>query len=89
MTTAQQQEQYLTNLKGALKKGGYLIMSIFAEDGPTQCSGLPVQRYSLDELQKRLGHDFTLVHAQKDLHRTPWDSNQSFLTSVWQFQNQE
>ena len=88
MTTAQQQEQYLANLKSALKKGGYLVMSIFAEDGPTQCSGLPVQRYSLEELQKRLGHDFILVHAQKDLHRTPWDSTQSFLNSVWQFQNQ-
>lgn len=85
MTTDEQQEHYLANLEGALKKGGYLVMSIFAEDGPTQCSGLPVQRYSIEQLQTRLGPDFTLVRFQKDLHKTPWDSEQNFLTSIWTF----
>lgn len=85
MVTDEQQEHYLANLKGALKKGGYLVMSIFAEDGPTQCSGLPVKRYRIEQLQTRLGSDFTLVHFQKDLHKTPWDSAQNFLTSVWKF----
>ena len=85
MTTDTQQANYLENLKGALKRGGYLVMSIFAEDGPTQCSGLPIQRYSIEQLQTRLGSDFTLVNFQKDLHRTPWNSEQKFLTSIWKF----
>ncbi|TCB55209.1 class I SAM-dependent methyltransferase [Acinetobacter terrae] len=85
MITEQQQEQYIENMKGALKEGGLLIMSTFSEDGPTQCSGLPIQRYSIEQLKQRLGEDFRLVHYDHNLHITPWETQQNFLNSVWVF----
>lgn len=85
MITEQQQEQYIKNMKGALKEGGLLIMSTFSEDGPTQCSGLPIQRYSIEQLKQRLGDDFRLVHYDHNLHITPWETQQNFLNSVWVF----
>lgn len=80
-----QQTQYLNNLKRALKSGGYVSMSTFDEHGPTQCSGLPVQRYNITQLQQRLGEDFQLIDSEQHNHVTPWDSEQAFLTSVWQY----
>lgn len=86
MVTAEQQQQYIFNLKTSLKKGGHLIMSNFAEDGPTQCSGLTIHRYSIKELQEKLGADFHLMHFEHDIHLTPWGSEQKFLHSVWAYQ---
>ena len=48
MVKEEQQAQYLQNVRHALKPNGVLIISTFAEDGPTQCSGLPVERYSVE-----------------------------------------
>lgn len=83
MVSNEQKQQYLTVLKNALKAGGRLILSTFAEDGPTHCSGLPVQRYHITTLQNLLGSDFQLVSHLIDTHLTPWQSEQKFLNSVW------
>jgi 2-polyprenyl-3-methyl-5-hydroxy-6-metoxy-1,4-benzoquinol methylase len=53
MVKEEQQAQYLQNVRHALKPNGVLIISTFAEDGPTQCSGLPVERYSVEKLVQR------------------------------------
>lgn len=85
MVTEEQQEQYLQNVRHALKQGGLLMISTFAEDGPTQCSGLPVERYSVEKLAQRLGKDFRLIHHDTEFHTTPWNSKQNFLNTLWQF----
>ena len=46
---------YLAKLHLALRSGGTVIMGTFAPGGPEYCSGLPVARYSGDELAKALG----------------------------------
>lgn len=83
MVTAEQQEQYLQNVRHALKQGGLLMISTFAEDGPTQCSGLPVERYSVEKLAQRLGENFQLIHHDTEIHITPWGSEQKFLKTQW------
>lgn len=87
MVTEVQQEQYLHNVRQALKPSGYLILSTFAEDGPTQCSGLTVERYSLAKLSYKLDKDFILLHHEIELHITPWGTEQKFLNTMWQFKN--
>lgn len=83
MVTEEQQEQYLQNVRHALKQGGLLMISTFAEDGPTQCSGLPVERYSVEKLAQRLGENFQLIHHDTEIHITPWGSEQKFLKTQW------
>jgi hypothetical protein len=62
----------------AIRPGGWLIVATFAEDGPLQCSGLPVQRYSAAELRAAFAADFDCVAEQRELHRTPTGTLQPF-----------
>lgn len=83
MVKEEQQAQYLQNVRHALKPNGVLIISTFAEDGPTQCSGLPVERYSVEKLVQRLGEGFKLIEYATEIHTTPWGSEQKFLNTQW------
>ena len=79
MTTPQQRAAYKRNLTNALRPSGHVIIATFAENGPEKCSGLPVQRYSVEALSAELGHDFTLIKSCREAHRTPWGSVQEFI----------
>jgi hypothetical protein len=50
----------------------------FAPDGPERCSGLPVTRYSADELGSALGTDFKVVKQRREVHTTPGGGVQPF-----------
>lgn len=79
LTAPQQRRAYLQTMLDALKPGGHAIIATFAEDGPTQCSGLPVRRYSAASLQSELGAAFTLVQHEQEAHRTPTGQLQKFI----------
>ncbi len=79
LTTAEQRRKYVKVLRGALRPGGHVILATFAEDGPTQCSGLPVVRYRPQELAAELGGAFTLVSHEREAHGTPFGTVQQFL----------
>lgn len=79
LTEPEQRQQYVQQVLHAVKPGGHVIIATFAEDGPIQCSGLPVMRYNKDELHAEFGHDFTLLHHEKEEHQTPFDTTQKFL----------
>ena len=63
----------------AVKPGGHVIVATFAEDGPTQCSGLSVRRYSPNELHAEFGAPFTLLQHTKEEHHTPFGTIQKFV----------
>lgn len=69
-------------LRRALAPGGRVVVATFAEDGPEQCSGLPVCRYSVEDLAAELGEGFALVHAERVEHTTPWGTVQPFNALV-------
>jgi 2-polyprenyl-3-methyl-5-hydroxy-6-metoxy-1,4-benzoquinol methylase len=73
--------RYLAHLKLRVKPGGTVILSTFALDGPETCSGLPVARYSPEDLAATLGDDFRLVEWRPHMHQTPWGGTQSFQYS--------
>ena len=81
LTAAHDRAAYIDRLRRAVVAGGHVIIATFALDGPEKCSGLPVQRYDAKSLAAELGSDFELVETQSDVHRTPWDSTQSFQFS--------
>lgn len=78
MTSQPQQDAYLSALRAGTRTGSLVIMGTFALDGPEKCSGLPVQRYRPETLQRRLGAEFVVVDQARESHRTPWGSEQKF-----------
>ncbi len=54
-------------------------MATFSEDGPPECSGLPVMRYSPGVLHAEFGADFELVEHHREDHRTPSGAHQAFV----------
>ena len=83
---------FITNLEGIKKyislcneyinKEGILIIGTFAEDGPLKCSGLEIKRYSVDQISDLFEESFELVESFKMLHKTPFDTEQSFSFCV-------
>lgn len=78
LTEPQDRVAYVQAVLRALKPGGHIIVATFAEDGPTRCSGLPVMRYSPEELHAEFGEPFALVQHEKASHQTPSGSVQQF-----------
>jgi SAM-dependent methyltransferase len=83
LTSEEDRVRYVRTASLALKPSGTLIMATFALDGPSKCSGLPVERYDAAALARALGHDFILQRALGDTHRTPAGSEQRFLYAVF------
>ena len=79
LTTAAEREAYVERVLRSVKPGGHVIVATFAEDGPTQCSGLPVMRYSADDLHAEFGSPFSLLQHEKETHQTPFGTLQSFV----------
>jgi 2-polyprenyl-3-methyl-5-hydroxy-6-metoxy-1,4-benzoquinol methylase len=82
LTTADQRNAYIRAVKHAVRPGGHVIVATFAEDGPTRCSGLPVNRYSAAELHRTFGAPFQLIGSEREAHRTPVGVEQRF-TYCW------
>lgn len=69
---------YAAALRRSLAPGGTLIIATFALDGPVRCSGLDVVRYDADGLHACFGDDFERVASGRDMHLTPWGTEQAF-----------
>lgn len=82
LTQPAQQQTYVGQVRQSLKPGGYAIIATFADDGPERCSGLPVRRYSVEQLAATFGHQFELVHAERETHKTPQGNEQKFIYCV-------
>lgn len=79
LTLPEERSAYIELVKRSVKDGGNIIIATFAEDGPVQCSSLPVVRYRVDELQAELGTSFVLVTHEKKVHNTPLGGTQQFI----------
>ncbi len=79
LTDPDAQAAYVQMMARAVIPKGHVILSVFHQDGPEQCSGLPVQRYDAATLAARLGSDFTLRAAETATHHTPSGVAQLFL----------
>ena len=75
-------EKYISLCKKYINNHGILIIGAFAEDGPLKCSGLEIKRYSVDQISGLFKETFELVESFKMLHKTPFDTEQSFLFCV-------
>ena len=76
-------KNYLKNVSETIVPGGYLIISTFSDEGPKSCSGLEVQRYSEDELNRFFRPHFERIKSFKVDHITPSGSVQNFVYAVF------
>jgi 2-polyprenyl-3-methyl-5-hydroxy-6-metoxy-1,4-benzoquinol methylase len=79
LTSPLEREAYVQAVQHTVKPGGHVIVATFAPDGPSQCSGLPVMRYSASQLHAQFGKPFTLVRHEREVHQTPAGAVQSFV----------
>lgn len=84
LTAAEGRAAYIRALQTGLTPGGWLVIATFAPTGPESCSGLPVQRYSADELQSTLGPAFQLRRHSAQTHLTPLGRPQAFTWCLFQ-----
>ncbi|MDO6719419.1 methyltransferase domain-containing protein [Psychrosphaera sp. 1_MG-2023] len=57
-------DQYFVNLRQVLKVGGYVMLAQFVIGGVSQCTGLPIKQWTIDDFQLNLGSEFRL-HASR------------------------
>ncbi|MCK9284079.1 MAG: class I SAM-dependent methyltransferase [Rhodocyclaceae bacterium] len=79
LTTLEERHAYVQAVLRAVKPGGLVIVATFAEDGPTQCSGLPAMRYDAKQLHAEFGEPFLLLGHEKESHHTPGGNEQKFV----------
>jgi len=79
LTRAEDRLRYVAAVRRSLKPGGHIIVASFAPDGPSQCSGLDVIRYSPHPLHDEFGAGFVLVDSRSETHITPFGTEQKFI----------
>lgn len=84
LTSPEERQAYMATLRNALKPGGYVVIFTFADDGPTKCSGLPVMRYSIQQLQAEFGATFRTLDSGRETHVTPAGNEQRFIYCLLQ-----
>ena len=78
LTAGEYRQQYLHTLDAATAPGAIAVFGCFAPDGPQQCSGLPVARYSPAQLARQAGTKWLLISQDREEHITPTGTIQPF-----------
>lgn len=81
-TDPAERARYLRVLHRATRPGSVAILATFAPDGPHQCSGLPVVRYSPRTLGAILGPHWQKLSDVREEHTTPSGTIQPFTWTV-------
>ena len=82
LTERAARDRYVEIAAQAVRVGGGLVLATFAEDGPTQCSGLPTSRYSALDLEATFSEYFSLDEHERREHVTPRGIVQPFTWAV-------
>jgi SAM-dependent methyltransferase len=82
LTSAEERVRYVELATRAVAPGGALVIGVFAEDGPSQCSGLPTERYDAAALAAVFDPAFGLEHHEREEHVTPWGAVQPFTWAI-------
>lgn len=76
--------QYLSQLRSALEPGGHVVIGTFGPAAPAKCSGLPLQRYTLERLVGTFGPAFHLVESREEAHQTPGGTDQPYVYGLFE-----
>jgi ribosomal protein L11 methylase PrmA len=71
LTDEKDRQTYHSLLQQVVAPGGFVILSAFAMNGATMCSGLPVQRHSVESLSDFFGDGFSLIESMDYVYQNP------------------
>ncbi|MFL6004546.1 MAG: class I SAM-dependent methyltransferase [Nocardioides sp.] len=77
LTEQADRDAYRASLERSLGSWAWAVVATFGPDGPDRCSGLPVLRYTHEDLAAEFP-GFELVARSGEQHHTPWGSTQQF-----------
>jgi SAM-dependent methyltransferase len=75
---------YFNNLKAVLRSGGHALFAEFSLSGAPKCAGLPLHRYSVDEITSRLGSEFTLLRQMDYTFINPAGDPRPYIYALYQ-----
>lgn len=78
LTAPADRARYVAQVRRAVQSGGFVLVASFADDGPSHCSGLEVDRYSPEALHAEFGAPFRLMASEREEHVTPRGVRQAF-----------
>ena len=76
-------QSYFDLLNAKVKVGGYVILAEFNSKGSNVCSGLPVLRYDIQLLKKRLGPNYTLIENFDYIYLNPGGAERPYIYSLF------
>lgn len=79
LTNEEKIYKYVAAAEDSIKKGGYLVLGTFSEQGPKKCSGLEVKQYSETSMSARFEVGFERIKCIHEDHVTPSNTIQNFL----------
>jgi SAM-dependent methyltransferase len=79
LTDPRDRARYVARVSESVRPGGHVIVASFAPEGPTECSGLEVVRYSADAMHAQFGSRFQLLDSVREEHHTPSGATQAFV----------
>ncbi|VVB92991.1 Methyltransferase domain protein [uncultured archaeon] len=79
-----QRRVYLSTLKKAVKKGGYVIIAAFSLTGAKKCTGLEVRNYDHNMLAEFLGKEFILLDHFDYTYHTPAGVPRPYVYTLFQ-----
>jgi SAM-dependent methyltransferase len=85
LTSPSDRRKYVDQVRRVVRPGGHVLVATFADDGPTHCSGLPVERYGATTLHGKFGAGFRLISSQREEHITPSGKLQPFTYCLCTF----
>lgn len=71
LTESADQRRYVQLAGDTVCAEGWLLLATFAPDGPAHCSGLPVSRYSAEDIAQTFSPAFGLIESLREDHHTP------------------
>lgn len=77
-------KRYVENATKYINKSGFLIIQTFSENGPNECSGLQIEKYSAKNLTALFNKNFNVIKCFTKNHTTPSGSIQNFQVCVFQ-----
>jgi len=75
---------YFENVRSVVRARGYVLLAEFSITGAAKCAGLDLHRYSVEEMTKRLGKEFTLIKQEDYTFINPSGDSRPYIYALYQ-----
>lgn len=84
LLTEQEIACYFNNINQTVVVDGFVLLAEFSTTGAKKCAGLELHQYSVEEMQARLGKDFTLIASEEHVFINPLGDKKPYIYGLFQ-----